>query len=244
MTKPAADAVVEVFSGDAAGGGYIYTRPDHLSARYSNARMSEAIAAAITGAELRVVDLGCGDGTYTLELARRANIRAILGIDPAREAIAHAQALAAAAGDAKCRFAACGIDDVPGAPRYDIAVLRGVLHHLADPEAAVRKALAIADRVVILEPNGANPVLKLIERMSDYHRRHGEQSFAPALVRRWIERNGGRVATRRFINLVPFFCPAPMARALKAVEPLVEALPAFRAVACGQMIFVAESPRG
>jgi SAM-dependent methyltransferase len=243
MTPTLATKVVEVFSKDASGGGYLYTRPEHLSARYSNARMSEAIATAVPLAGRRLIDLGCGDGTYTRDFVTRDRMSFVLGIDPAQDAIAHARTLATGAGVFNCEFRQAGIDDLDDAEQFDVAVLRGVLHHLDDPAAAVRKALRIARDVVILEPNGLNPVLKIIERTSAYHREHGERSFVPALLEDWVRVAGGRVVARRFINLVPFFCPAPLARVLKSVEPIIEVLPLLRRIACGQTLIVARSTR-
>jgi 2-polyprenyl-3-methyl-5-hydroxy-6-metoxy-1,4-benzoquinol methylase len=232
------NTVVEVFSADAGGGGYLYTRPECLSATLSNARMSSAIASAVPLEGKRVIDLGCGDGTYTRDFVTRDRVAFVLGIDPAREAIAHAERLTEASGITGCAFRRAGIDELEDTMGFDVAVLRGVLHHLEDPQAAVRKAFALAPRVVILEPNGLNPVLKLIERLSPYHRQHGERSFTPGTLAAWVRAAGGAVTTRRFINLVPFFCPAPLARMLKRFEPVAEAVPLVRAVTCGQILMV------
>jgi SAM-dependent methyltransferase len=243
MTETHVEKVVGVFNKDASEGGYVYTRPEKLSARFSNARMSAAISAAVPWAGRRVLDLGCGDGTYTRDLITRDKASFVKGIDPAPDAIAHARALAAQAELSNCVFQQSLIGDVDATEHFDVAVLRGVLHHLDDPAAAVRKALSVADEVVILEPNGLNPVLKVIERVSEYHRLHEERSFAPALLEQWIRAGGGQMVICRFINLVPMFCPAPMARALKFVEPAMEALPLLRRIACGQLLIVARASR-
>ncbi len=46
----------------------------------------------------------------------------------------------------------------------DVAVLRGVLHHLDRPEAAIAHLAKQFKAVMILELNGYNPVMKLIEK--------------------------------------------------------------------------------
>jgi SAM-dependent methyltransferase len=239
-TKASPAAVVDVFSRDADAGGYLYARQDRLSATLSNKRTSVAIAEAVSMQGLRVIDLGCGDGTYTTEHVTKNGAAYVLGVDPAPGAVAHARKLASEAGVQNCEFAALSFDAVDDAVTYDIAILRGVLHHLDDPAAAVSKALALARRVVILEPNGLNPVMKMIERFSAYHREHGERSFAPSLIKSWVTKAGGRTTKCQFINLVPMFCPTPLARALNLAEPIVEKLPIIRAIGCGQTLIVAE----
>lgn len=92
----------------------------------------------------------------------------------------------------------------------------------------------IADEAVILEPNGLNIVLRLIERYSAYHVAHDERSFTPARMRRWIERAGGQVRQARYSGLVPFFCPDWFVPVGSALEPFVPRLPILRAFACGQ----------
>lgn len=232
--------VVEIFSEDAAAGGYVYTRPGKLSALTSNRRQSRAILDAASFAGKRVVDLGCGDGTYTLEFVTLGRAASVLGVDPAQGAIVHAEKLLKARKIADVSFLQASIDDFTPETPFDIAVLRGVLHHMDDPEAAIAKALKVARQVVILEPNGLNIVLKLIEKLSAYHRRHGERSFLPSTLEKWVAAGGGVVTKRSFINLVPFFCPDALVRILATMEPIVEAIPVLRNFACGQCLLVCE----
>ncbi len=37
---------------------------------------------------------------------------------------------------------------------------------------------------------------------------------------------------RSYAGLVPFFCPEPVARVLKTIEPVVERVPVLRALGC------------
>ncbi len=93
--------------------------------------------------------------------------------------------------------------------------------------------MRIADEVVILEPNGWNPILKLIEKFSEYHRQHDEKSFSPLRIASWVRAVGGSVDYVKFVGLVPFFCPNWLARVLKATEPVIERLPVLRRYLCG-----------
>ena len=81
--------------------GYLYTG-DKLSCRLSNARMTEAILALGNVSAKRVIDIGCGDGTYTAEIAR-AGAASVLGVDAADAAVERARERCAPRTTAACR---------------------------------------------------------------------------------------------------------------------------------------------
>lgn len=222
-------------------GGYAYTG-DRLSARLANRRISRSIAESFDFRGASVLDLGCGDGAYTVEFAA-LGVRQVVGLDPAAVAIDAARARARALGVADIvRFEVGNIyalDEYLAAGHFDCIVIRGVLHHLPDPARAIAGLATFGGTVVVLEPNGNNPVLKLLERFSRYHIEHEERSFRPGLICNWLTAAGLSVRSCRLLNLVPFFCPDPMANALRVVEPLVERIPVLRDIACGQCIIVA-----
>lgn len=224
-----------------AQGSYVYTA-DKLSSRLANAAISRAIVRNYDWRGKRILDVGCGDGSYSLELAK-LGVEEVLGIDPAEAAIevasakAHRLKLADVVRFQTGNIYALGNLLEPG--RFDCIVLRGVLHHLPDAARAIRSLSKFEGSLLVLEPNGNNPVLKLIERFSKYHVEHEERSFAPAVIKAWLAGCGFKIETTEFINLVPFFCPDPVARALRVVEPIIEGLPVLRDVACGQVIVVA-----
>ena len=82
--------------------------------------------------------------------------------------------------------------------------------------------------------------LKIIEKTSRYHIEHGEQSSAPATLRRIFKKYGGIVVFDEFVGLVPFFCPDKAANFLKFFEKTVESILFFRAIACAQYMFSVE----
>lgn len=226
---------VRRFNADAAAkDGYLYTRGS-LSGRLSNARISACVASLADFRGARVLDLGCGDGTYTVELLDWGAAE-VTGADAAAVAVA-----AAARRYRRRRGLRFRVLDVyqarPPRRRWDLMVIRGLLHHLYDAPRAVAAVAPLARTVIVVEPNGYNPVLKLIERTSRYHIEHEEKSYPPHRLERWFKAQGGRISGRRYIGLVPFFCPDWAARLLKRVEPLVEALPGLRQVACAQYVF-------
>jgi 2-polyprenyl-3-methyl-5-hydroxy-6-metoxy-1,4-benzoquinol methylase len=222
-------------------GAYAYTG-DRLSSRLANGRISRAIAESFDFRGASVLDLGCGDGAYTVEFAR-LGVRQVVGLDPAAVAIDAARARAQALGVADTVHFEVGniyvLDEYIASGRFDCIVIRGVLHHLPDPARALAGLAAFEGTVIVLEPNGNNPVLKLLERFSNYHIEHEERSFRPGLICSWITAASLSVHRCRMLNLVPFFCPDPIAKVLRAVEPLVERIPLLRDIACGQSIIVA-----
>ncbi len=232
---------VDVFDRDAqTGGGYVYTDQDRFSSRIANARMSKALHETYDWRGKSVLDLGCGDGTYTVAFEGLGASK-VLGIDPAAAAVTRGTEKARTMNLSRTTFQAGNLyalsQEIKG---FDVVVLRGVLHHLPDAKQAIAIALQIGRSVVILEPNGFNPVLKLLEKFSTYHREHEEQSFAPVTLDAWCKNAGGHITARRFINLVPMFCPTGLTKLLDAATPLVERIPLLRAIACGQYIVRAD----
>ena len=94
----------------------------------------------------------------------------------------------------------------------------------------------MAKQIIVVEPNGYNPVLKVIEKVSRYHRQHEERSYRPSQLDRWFEDRGGRIESSQYIGLVPMFCPDLFARLCKSVERIVECTPLLRSFCCGQYV--------
>jgi SAM-dependent methyltransferase len=108
---------------------------------------------------------------------------------------------------------------------FDVAILRGVLHHLDHPEKAIQEALRVSHTILVIEPNGYNPGLKLLEKFSAYHIEHGEKSYAPHTLDQWVRQGGGQIFYRKWAGFVPFFSPDWLARLMKAMEPFIENAP-------------------
>jgi SAM-dependent methyltransferase len=218
-------------------GGYQYTSTA-LSCRLSNARINSEIHRLVNFKGKTILDIGCGDGTYTIQYAEEGASH-VLGVDPVENAIA--RACSQYRNVPNIEFKCYDILEFPIPERkFDVAVLRGVLHHLEteDLGAGIRIACQLARQVVVMEPNGFNPVLKVLERFSPYHIAHKEKSFLPATIRRLFRNCGGAVKEATYVGLVPFFCPDAFAKILKSVEPLVESVPLVRQLACGQYMIL------
>ncbi len=220
-------------------GAYQYTDGSLLSARVANARYTEMILSCADFKGKSVVDVGSGDGTYTAELARFSGAASILGVEPSAKASERARTTYHGAFPHLNFF--CGNTEtlLQRSQRFDIAVYRGVVHHVIDPRMEIRRGMALAKSLIILEPNGLNPLMKLAEKLSSYHRQHRERSFTPYTLSRWIREGEGKIQKIRFFGLVPYFCPDLMARIGRRLEPLAESIPWIRVFYLGQYIVVA-----
>ena len=227
-------------------GSYAYTQ-EHLSARTANARISQSVAQSFDFTGKSVLDLGCGDGAYTVEFAA-LGVREIVGVDPAAVAIEAGTKRARSLGlDKIVRFEVGNIyepETYLAGKHYDCIVLRGILHHLPDPARAIAALASFDGTVIVVEPNGNNPVLKLIERFSQYHIEHEERSFSPSLIGKWLDAADFQVEQCSLINMVPFFCPDWMVPPLQVAETAVERIPLVRDIACGQSVILAHSRKG
>lgn len=90
-------------------------------------------------AGMSLLDVGCGPGTITVDLARRVAPGRVVGIDPSAEALQQASAAAVDA-HVEVEFAATDIEgwQNSGAP-FDVVHAHQVLQHLPDPVDALRR---------------------------------------------------------------------------------------------------------
>jgi SAM-dependent methyltransferase len=124
---------------------------------------------------LSLLDVGCGPGTITVDLARRVAPGQVIGLDASTEVVAQARTLAAEDATTNVRFEvgdlfALGYDD----SSFDVVHAHQVLQHLVDP------AAALVELRRVLRPGGV-----LAARDSDY----SAFVWAPAdpALDRWIE---------------------------------------------------------
>lgn len=217
-----------------ANGGYLYTTNPTLSSTYANKRISDALAQYIPKECRTLVDIGCGDGVYTNEIKERFPDIAVEGFDPASEAIELAQKKYP-----NIKFSVMNIlseNIEKETHQFDVGVIRGVLHHLPDQQFALENAFKICETIIIMEPNGNNPILKVIEKVSPYHRTHEEQSFMFRTLRKWTEQAGGEVVANDYVGFIPFFFPDLPTKIIYFFQPMLEKIPFIREVFSGQII--------
>lgn len=228
---------VTAFNSDvAANQGYRYTNNAPFSSVVANLRPTQETLKLIDKSAKTLVDIGCGDGTYTSEIAKaRPNLK-ITGFDPASVAIGLAKEKFP-----NINFEVANLLDAASMPtqQFDIAVIRGVLHHLTDPALAIENAAKIARKVIIIEPNGNNPILKVIEKTSKYHIEHEEQSFSQALLSKWCEEKNLKVESLTVIGFVPFFFPTFPAKVIYFFQPFLEKFWLLKKFFGAQIVIVA-----
>ncbi len=226
----------EIFDKDARErGGYSYTR-NRLSSETSNQRINSAMFELGLLEGKSVIDVGCGDGAYTAELFE-GGAAAVLGVEPGAEAVEVARSRSTETGGRRAEFQVCNAYDLESlGKRFDVAVVRGVIHHIPEPLRGIRQICKVAKDIIVVEPNGYNPVLKLIEQLSSYHREHQELSYTRATLAGWFSEAGATLQSHTYIGLVPFFCPDWMVHPLKAMEGVVESLPLAKTMLCGQVV--------
>jgi 2-polyprenyl-3-methyl-5-hydroxy-6-metoxy-1,4-benzoquinol methylase len=118
----------------------------------------EAIRTAFRDREpgsLRVLDVGCGNGSQlALPLARRDGFH-LTGIDPDIRSIEHARRLAGQSANAA--FECARVEDLDEALKFDVVILSEVLEHLERPAemlAAGASRMNEAGILIVTVPNG------------------------------------------------------------------------------------------
>jgi SAM-dependent methyltransferase len=156
-----------------------YTHGHHESVLRSHLWRTAGNSAAYLLPHLRpgmsLLDVGCGPGTITADLARSVAPGQAVGLDASTEVLSQAQTLAAGAGLANLRFEAGDLLALEhGDATFDVVHAHQVLQHLAEP------AAALAELRRVLRTGGI-----LAVRDSDY----GAFAWAPRdpALDRWLE---------------------------------------------------------
>ena len=156
---------------------------------------------------LRLVDVMCGPGTITVDLARRLSPGEVLGVDSSPARVAEAAGLAVDEGVRNARFAVGDASSlaIPDAS-VDIVHAHQVLQHLADPVAALREMRRVLKPGGILAARDACydgvawyprlPGLATWSRVyRSVHRFSGGSPDAGAALKAWAHEAGFRAVT-------------------------------------------------
>jgi ubiquinone/menaquinone biosynthesis C-methylase UbiE len=139
-----------------------YTHGHHESVlrshRWRTAENSAAYLLPHLRPGMRVLDVGCGPGTITLDLARRVAPGSVVGIDPAADVVEAAARDAADEGVENVRFVAGDVYALEVDGPFDVVHAHQVLQHVPDPVSALREMRRVC------APDGLVAV-----RDSDYH---------------------------------------------------------------------------
>ena len=190
----------------------------------------------------RIIDVGSGDGTYTFELFQIFKPKKIVGFDFSREGVEIAKKKIKKKDLDKIKFIESSIYDVNKKikEKFDIAIVRGVLHHLYQPERGIKAICKLADVIIVIEPNGYSPLLKIFEKVSPYHRRHEEKSYWPPTLNSWFIKNGFKVKKQYYFGVVPFFFPTTLAKIAKSMESLLENIRYLNRIYCASNLIIYE----
>jgi SAM-dependent methyltransferase len=99
---------------------------------------------------MSVLDVGCGPGTITIDLARRVAPGWVVGVDVEASVVERARSLAEQLEVDNVEFMVGDVYDLPASPPtapqagFDLVHAHQVLLHLADPAAALRQMLRVA----------------------------------------------------------------------------------------------------
>lgn len=144
-------------------------------------RYHSAIIRGMVGDELdgKILDVGCGTGI----ISRLYPDKDITGVDISEGMLRYHPG--------KCLLGSA--DDIPFEDAsFDAVIGRSILHHLGDPEKAVREILRVlrpGGKLVLWETNKSRPA-DLVRRKAQPHDRfsetHGSFSDLPGLIRRYF----------------------------------------------------------
>src|SRR5688572_9069306 len=106
----------------------------------------------------RVLDVGCGDGKITAEIAARVPRGSALGVDPSRDMIAFASSRFVPSAQANLRFEVADARRLPYRNEFDLVVSFNALHWVPEQDEAlgsIRAALKPEGRALLrFVPNG------------------------------------------------------------------------------------------
>jgi SAM-dependent methyltransferase len=220
--------------------GYRYTTNAKYSSVVSNNRITKATENLIPINTATIIDIGCGDGAYTIILKEKFKNIKFTGIDPAFEAIELAKKK-----DLEINFLIGDLLDESTLPKekYELGIIRGVLHHLPNAYKGLENSKKLSNRLIIIEPNGNNPILKWIEKNSKYHIEHEEQSFTSKQLSRWIEMMDYKIVKIDYIGFIPFFFPTVLSKIINFFQPFLELIYPLKKYFGAQIIILCENKK-
>jgi ubiquinone/menaquinone biosynthesis C-methylase UbiE len=122
----------------------IYTHGNHESVMRSHRQRTAANSAAYLTGKLSpgmsLLDVGCGPGTITADLAQLVSPGQVTAVDAAPVSLAEARATAAARGLSNLSFAVADVHALGySGATFDVVHAHQVLQHVADPVQALRE---------------------------------------------------------------------------------------------------------
>lgn len=161
---------------------------------------------------MNILDVGCGTGTITVDLAKRVAPGRVVGVDTEAHVIRQARELAERHAISNVDFVVGDAYDLPrgptGAPgdRFDVVHAHQVLLHLADPVAALRHMLTVVvpDGVVAVRDTDYAAMIwwpqdRRLDRWLEIYRGvahdHGGEPDAGRRLLAWAHAAGATIVT-------------------------------------------------
>jgi SAM-dependent methyltransferase len=116
-------------------------------------RFSDLATPHLKGVRI-AVDLGCGPGEITCELARRAPATQFLGFDHSDVAIAQARGHATRLGLGNVAFDRADLETFVPPAGTGLVTMFDAFHHVLEPEAFIARISPACDRFFLIEPAG------------------------------------------------------------------------------------------
>jgi SAM-dependent methyltransferase len=172
-----------------------------------------------------VLELGCGDGEFaTVILAPRFG--RVDAFDGSRTAIQRATARPHP-GHVHFQASDLRAHEFADGARWAGAFIVGFLHHVKPWALSIVARLSrVAPRVVVVEPNGDNPVRPLIERLPSCRQARCESFRLPELLSLFREA-GYELRAHRTVSLPLGFTPDPLIPVMARLERWVETRPSL-----------------
>jgi SAM-dependent methyltransferase len=152
--------------------------------------------------DLAVLDLGCGPGSITLDLARRLPRGRIVGLDREKSQIELARAAAETAGAANAEFRVGDVNDLELSPAsFDLVFSHALFEHLENPLQALRqikRVLRSGGRVALRSPDWGGFLLhpetpashEAVAAYEALQRRNGGDTHAGRKLAAWLSDAG------------------------------------------------------
>ena|SRR5438132_2653116 len=169
----------------------------------------------------RILEIGCGGGFFTRELALRLPHASIVATDAFEPMVDACRNRVRDLSNVSVRQMH-GKSALPGEPPFDVICAVDVIHHLANPPDALRAWRAQARPggvLIVLEANPLHPALALQALPKPEERRFFLNN--PDRLRRWTEEAGWTEVT---VERLPLYLPAGprvLARTLDRLEDLL-----------------------
>lgn len=168
----------------------------------------------------RIIELGCGDGIFSGTVLAK-NFHSVDGYDRSVSAIERSNVLHKSE---SVRFHVSDVREMVYLPdqHWDGAFLMGFLHHVKKEASIIISRLSeVTPLVVVVDPNGNNPVRKFLEYLPSY-RKAGEDSFRLSQLDKTFNSARYELVSRDIVSLVPPFTPSVLFPTMVRFERIIE----------------------